>query len=141
MIRLNKNTIFGLITIGILIFGGYYFYNSKQNVQTPQEETKTVKEQVEISKARIIVVEGSEFEFSPTSITVEKGEKIMLTFKNIGKFPHNFIVDELGIKSKTINKGEEDSIEFVSEKSGTFAMYCGVGNHREQGMEGEVVVE
>lgn len=138
---MNKNTIFGLIAVGILIFGGYYFYNSKQNVQTPKEETKTVKEQVEIAKARIIVVEGSEFEFSPTSITIEKGEKIVLTFKNIGKFPHNFIVDELGIKSKTINGGEEDSIEFVSEKSGTFAMYCGVGNHREQGMEGEIVVE
>lgn len=138
---MNKNTIFGLIAVGILVFAGYYFFSPKQQVQTPKEETKTVKEQVEIAKARIIVVEGSEFKFDPSSITVEKGEKINLVFKNIGKFPHNFVVDELGITSKTINGGEEDSVEFVVEKSGTFSMYCSVGNHRQQGMEGEVIVE
>ena len=141
VIRLNKNTIFGLIAVGILIFGGYYFFNSKQQVQVPQEETNTENKQVEIVEARKIVVEGDEFKFTPTSITVKKGEKIMLTFKNVGKFPHNLKVDELGISTKTINGGEEDSIEFVSEKSGTFAMYCGVGNHRQQGMEGEVEVK
>ena len=138
---MNKNTIFGLIAVGILIFGGYYFFNSKQQVQVPQEETNTENKQVEIVEARKIVVEGDEFKFTPTSITVKKGEKIMLTFKNVGKFPHNLKVDELGISTKTINGGEEDSIEFVSEKTGTFSMYCGVGNHRQQGMEGEVVVE
>ncbi len=138
---MNKNTIFGLIAVVILIFGGYYFFNSKQNVQVPKEETKIEKEQVDIAKARIIAVEGSEFKFDPSSITVEKGEKIMLTFKNVGKFPHNLKVDELEISTKTVNGGEEDIIEFVSEKSGTFAMYCGVGSHREQGMEGEVVVK
>jgi len=138
---LNKNTIFGLIAVVILIFGGYYFFNPKQQTQAPQQETKTEKEQVITSKAREIIVEGNEFKFSPSSISVEKGEKIMLTFKNVGKFPHNFKVDELGISTKTINGGEENVIEFVSEKSGTFAMYCGVGSHRAQGMEGEVVVE
>ena len=138
---MNKNTIFGLLVVVVLVFGGYYFYNSQQKVQIPQEETKIENKQVEITEAREIVVEGNEFKFSPTSITVEKGEKINLVFKNIGKFPHNFIVDELGITSKTINGGEEDSVEFVSEKTGTFSMYCGVGNHRQQGMEGEVVVE
>ncbi|MEK6953163.1 MAG: cupredoxin domain-containing protein, partial [Nanoarchaeota archaeon] len=113
---MNKNTIFGLIAVGILIFGGYYFFNSKQQVQVPQEETNTENKQVEIVEARKIVVEGDEFKFTPTSITVKKGEKIMLTFKNVGKFPHNLKVDELGISTKTINGGEEDSIEFVSEK-------------------------
>lgn len=138
---MNKKTIFGLLVVIILLFGGYYFYNSQQKVQVPQEETNTENKQVEITEAREIVVEGNEFKFSPTSIIVEKGEKINLVFKNIGKFPHNIMVDELGISSKTINGGEEDSVEFVSEKSGTFAMYCGVGNHRQQGMEGKVIVE
>ena len=139
---MNKNIIIGLVAV-VLVLGGYYFFNSKQQVQEPKLETteQVTKEVVKESTARIITVEGDEFKFSPTSITVEKGEKINLVFKNIGKFPHNFVVDELGITTKTINGGEEDSIEFVSEKTGTFVMYCGVGNHREQGMEGEVVVE
>ena len=140
MIRLNKNILIGFVIV-VLVLGGYYFFNSKQQVQAPKEETKIENKQVEITESRKIVVEGNEFKFSPTSITVEKGEKINLVFKNIGKFPHNFIVDELGITSKTINGGEEDSVEFVSEKTGTFSMYCGVGNHRQQGMEGKVVVE
>ena len=139
---MNKNIIIGLVAV-VLVLGGYYFFNSKQQVQEPKLETteQVTKEVVKESTARIITVEGDEFKFSPTSITVEKGEKINLVFKNIGKFPHNFVVDELGIKSKTINAGEEDSIGFVSEKTGTFAMYCAVGNHRQQGMEGEIVVE
>lgn len=135
----------------VLLFGGYYFYNSQQKVQAPQEKINTeqkvpvekdVEEMVvENTKAREIIIEGNEFKFSPTSITVEKGEKINLVFKNIGKFPHDFVVDELGIKTKVINSGEEDSVEFIAEKSGSFSMYCSVGNHRQQGMEGKAVVE
>ena len=139
---MNKNIIIGFVIV-ILVISGYYFFNSKQQVQEPKLEMveEATEEVAEESTSRKITVEGDEFKFSPTSITVEKGEKINLVFKNIGKFPHNFIVDELGITSKTINGGEEDSVEFVSEETGTFAMYCGVGNHRQQGMEGKVVVE
>ena len=142
MIRLNKNIIIGLVAV-VLVLGGYYLFNSKQQVQAPKVETteQVTKEVAKESTARIITVEGNEFKFSPTSIIVEKGEKINLVFKNIGKLPHNFVVDELGITTKTINGGEEDSIEFVADKSGTFSMYCAVGNHRQQGMEGEVIVE
>ncbi|OGK30966.1 hypothetical protein A3F29_04340 [Candidatus Roizmanbacteria bacterium RIFCSPHIGHO2_12_FULL_33_9] len=149
---MNKNTIWGLIIVIVLGFGLYMVFNSQQKTnQTPSEQTNTeqkvpaeegVEEMVvEDSETREIIVEGEEFSFSPSTITVSEGEKIALTFKNVGTFPHNFIIDELDVKTETINAGEEDTIEFVADKSGTFAFYCGVGNHRQQGMEGEVDVE
>ena len=149
---MNKNTIWGLIIVIVLGFGLYMVFNSQQKTnQTPSEQTNTeqkvpaeegVEEMVvEDSETREIIVEGEEFSFSPSTITVSEGEKIALTFKNVGTFPHNFIIDELDVKTETINAGEEDTIEFVADKSGTFAFYCGVGNHRQQGMEGELEVE
>ena len=149
---MNKNTIWGLIIVIVLGFGLYMVFNSQQKTnQTPSEQTNTeqkvpaeegVEEMVvEDSETREIIVEGEEFSFSPSTITVSEGEKIALTFKNVGTFPHNFIIDELDVKTETINAGEEDTIEFVADKSGTFAFYCGAGNHRQQGMEGEVDVE
>ena len=149
---MNKNTIWGLIIVIVLGFGLYMAFNSQQRTnQTPSEQTNTeqkvpaeedVEEMVvEDSETREIIVEGEEYSFSPSTITVSEGEKIALTFKNVGSFPHNFVIDELDVKTETINAGEEDTIEFVADKSGTFAFYCGVGNHRQQGMEGEVDVE
>jgi len=94
-----------------------------------------------MGEAREIEVEGSEFSFSPSSITFAQGEKVRLTFKNTGKNPHNFVIDELGVSTKTIPGGGSDTVEFTAGKSGTFTFYCAVGNHRQQGMEGELNVQ
>jgi uncharacterized cupredoxin-like copper-binding protein len=51
------------------------------------------------------------------------------------------MIDELGVASKTINSGESDTIEFTAGATGTFSFYCGVENHRDQGMEGTLEVE
>jgi len=148
---LNKNTVWGLVIILIVVFGFYLFFNSQQqNTQAPQEqinleqqvsEGDDVDEMVAESEVREILIEGDEFAFTPSTITVEEGEKIALTFRNVGTFPHNFMIDELGVKSATIEGGEEDVVEFVADQGGAFAFYCSVGNHRQQGMEGEVSVE
>lgn len=135
---MNKNTIWGLIIVIVLGFGLYTAFNTEQKVPAEKDVEEMV---VEDTEAREIIVEGEEFSFSPSTITVKEGERIMLTFKNVGTFPHNFIIDELDVKTETINAGEEVTIEFVADKSGTFAFYCGVGNHRQQGMEGEAIVE
>ncbi|OGM12817.1 hypothetical protein A3A76_00995 [Candidatus Woesebacteria bacterium RIFCSPLOWO2_01_FULL_39_23] len=88
-----------------------------------------------------VAVEGSEFSFSPSALTVAKGEKVQITFKNTGKFPHNLVISELGVSTKTITPGTTDMVEFTADKAGTFTFYCSVGNHRAQGMEGEITIE
>lgn len=149
---MNKNLIIGIVVVALLALGGYYFYAQQGAYQTPapattQELPMIVEEETppaevgQEAEVREITVEGQEFSFSPGSITVTEGERIRLTFTNVGSFPHNFIVDELGIATQTIPPGGSDTIEFTSNQSGTFSFYCSVGNHRELGMEGTLDIE
>ncbi len=88
-----------------------------------------------------ITVEGFEFKFAPATLTFKKGETVKLTLKNTGKMPHDFVIDELGVKTKVINGGETDTVEFTPDKAGSFEYYCSVGKHRAMGMKGTVTVE
>jgi plastocyanin len=90
--------------------------------------------------AKEIVISGSDYTFAPTAITVKKGEKTRIVFKNNGGM-HDFVVDELGIKTAVINGGEEDFVEFTPEKVGTFEFYCSVMTHRTMGMVGKITVQ
>lgn len=92
------------------------------------------------SDAKEIVVEGSNYKFAPYKLTVKKGVKTRILFKN-KEGVHDFRVDELNIQTAVIREGEEDFIEFTPEKSGTYEFYCSVGNHRAMGMKGTLTVE
>lgn len=46
-----------------------------------------------------------------------------------------------GVKTKVINGGETDTVEFTPDKAGSFEYYCSVGKHRAMGMKGTVTVE
>lgn len=96
---------------------------------------------VSSDKVKEIIISGTEFSFSPSSITVNKGDKVKLTFKNVGDVIHDFTIDELGVKTRILESGESQTIEFTADKSGTFNFYCSVPGHKEAGMEGELGVE
>lgn len=87
-----------------------------------------------------IAVEGSNYKFAPAEIRVKKGENIRLVFKSAGGI-HDFVIDEFDVTTSQIGDGEEEEVEFVADKVGTFAYFCSVGNHRKIGMEGKLVVE
>ncbi len=78
-------------------------------------------------------VDGKSFSFSPSTITVTKGDRVRITFKNTGGM-HDFRIDELGVATKRIGSGQEETVEFVASTAGTFEYYCSVGNHRAMGM-------
>lgn len=164
---MNKNLMIGVVVVIVLVIGGFLVFGRQQNAlyptttstqdQTTQQvpatpgsdvEETVVKEDGDVEEeggammeAREIVVEGDEFSLSPVSISVKAGEKIKLTFNNVGTFPHNFTVLGLGVATETIGAGQSDTIEFTVEEGGTYTTFCSVGNHRAQGMEGTLLVE
>lgn len=99
------------------------------------------QEEVEAPQAREITVSGTEYRFSPGSITVSAGERVKVTFKNTGSILHNFVVKDLGISTKTIGSGQTDTIEFTAPQSGTYTFICSVPGHQVAGMEGSLEVE
>lgn len=146
-----------LLIIVVVLVIGFWFLKGRSQVQNltktlPIPTAKTVQEPVTPpltqdtttetqAEVREVRVDGDEFSFSPASISVAAGERIRLTFNNIGTFPHNFMIDELSVATETIPPGSSDTVEFTADQSGTFTFYCSVGNHRAQGMEGSLEIE
>ena len=140
----------GVIAIVVVAGGGFYFLNnnstsnntsSQDSLSEPTIEPTSVPQESEAMTENEIIVEGGEFKFTPSTVTVKKGEKVKLIFKNTGKFPHDFIIADLNVATERIQPGQEDTVEFIPDKTGEFKFICDVGNHEEQGMTGILIVE
>ena len=94
-----------------------------------------------IPEVKELTVLGTEYSFSPSSINVKAKDQVKITFQNIGRVNHNFIVEGLGISTKTISAGKSDTIEFTVPTSGTYIIFCSVPGHRAAGMVGSLEVE
>ena len=167
MSRLMLRGIFLISIIGVVGVSFYRFTSSSsdqatevfaspsptatQPVGTPQEglSAPRIVDSVQVGMAEPVVSETtnqiklSAFDFGYTgNPTVKAGEKITLTLVNTsGKATHDWVLEGAGIRTKLLNKGETDTIEFTIDKPGTYTFYCSVGNHRAQGVEGTLVVK
>ena len=144
--------VIGIIIVIIVIIGAFWMTNNQSNTSQNTEVTKSgeatttvpTKATMETSPedsmmAKAIEVEGGNFYFKPNEIKVKKGEKIVITLKSAGGM-HNFVIDEFNVESETISGGST-TFEFVPDKAGTFEFYCSIGNHRQMGMKGKLIVE
>ncbi|MBL4694247.1 cupredoxin domain-containing protein [Candidatus Gracilibacteria bacterium] len=89
----------------------------------------------------VIVVEGSEFSFSPDDISLPAGEVRQILFKNVGRAPHDFVIEGTDIKTSIIAAGGEELIEFTVPENGLYSIYCSVPGHRRSGMEGDFIAQ
>ncbi len=85
-------------------------------------------------------VTGQNFSFAPSTLSVKKGDHVKITFKNAGGF-HDLKIDEFKVATHQIKTGEEETIEFIADKTGSFQYYCSVGSHRQMGMWGTLTVQ
>jgi cytochrome c oxidase subunit 2 len=85
-------------------------------------------------------VTAEQFDFSPSTITVHKGDKVVLLVKSADS-THGIAIPDFGI-SQALPPGQQERIEFTADKVGTFAFFCNVPcgpGHGE--MKGQIVVE
>lgn len=108
-----------------------------QNQATPSTQATDSGEQAGVKE---FTVTGSGYKFNPPTLTVNKGDKVKITFKNSGGI-HDFVIDEFGVKTKQLKAGEQEVVEFTTEKAGRFEYYCSVADHKAMGMVGTLVVQ
>ena len=103
-------------------------------IMNAPEENETMEE------IRVIEVEGGSFYYKPNEIRIKAGEKVKITLNSVDMM-HDFVIDELNVRTPIIKSGETTSIEFSVEEPGEYEFYCSVGQHRANGMFGKLIVE
>ena len=95
---------------------------------------------------------GTNFEFDVKEMRVKKGDEITVVLAVEDGF-HDWAIDGFELRhddgiqngntigTKQIRAGESSTVTFIADKVGEFEYYCSVGNHRELGMVGKLIVE
>jgi plastocyanin len=109
--------------------------------ETTTEETAT--EQTDTGAAGggegSIEVGMVEFAFEPPDPTIEEDGQVSIELTNDGEFPHAMTIEETGDSSEEVQGGQSTTLE-ADLDSGEYTIFCPVGDHRAQGMEGTLSV-
>lgn len=89
---------------------------------------------------KVFTVDAFSFGYSMEEIRVAEGDTVTINLTNSGGL-HDWVVDEFDAATARIGEGETTSVTFVASEAGTYEFYCSVGNHRERGMVGTLIVE
>jgi len=151
--------IIAVIIILLVVGAGLYYWStaSKKNLTPFSNNSPTQSENAPSQAApviqnpsadapaagttREITISGNEFAFEPSTVTLKMGEPVQITFKNTGKYPHNFSLSDFGVSTPILAPGQQRAIVFAPDKTGEFSFTCTVGSHAEKGMVGKVIVQ
>jgi len=150
-----------IVGLGVLLLiggGAFYVLSNKDNTQMNTTVNSTVNDSMNTTSEsgnttdggdsatdemtasiNTIEVSGSNFKFDPSEILVKKGDTVRIVFTNSDGM-HDFVIDEFDARTKVLKDGESETIEFVADQAGKFEYYCSVGQHRQMGMVGNLIV-
>jgi uncharacterized cupredoxin-like copper-binding protein len=105
----------------------------------PQQQEEAAAGQGVVKTIRI---EETEFKLQPAQITLDKPGTYVFKAVNSGDTVHVLEVEGEGIEEKTaeIEPGQSAELK-VKLNAGTYELYCPVGGHAEEGMEGKLTVK
>ncbi len=111
---------------------------SQQNTQTTVTTTATTSGSA--SNVKEFKMTAKQFSFEPSTIEVNKGDKVRLIVTSTD-VPHGITIPEYGINER-LDPGKPVTIEFTADKQGTFTTFCSVfcgSGH--SGMKGKIIVK
>ncbi|MBO0880622.1 MAG: cupredoxin domain-containing protein, partial [Mycobacterium sp.] len=92
---------------------------------------------------QVTVVGTDDFRMNPSTITVQAGQPLEVTFQNGGEILHDFTAQQGLSKPVTIleNGGESGTATITYNKPGTYKFFCSQPGHDQLGMHGTVTVQ
>jgi len=109
--------------------------NLVENVESLGQDEKDAEENIEEFD-----ISAKPFEFSIKEIRVKKGDKVRINL-SIESGIHDWVIDDFSSATSQLSAGQSGFVEFIADKTGVFEYYCSVGNHRQLGMVGKLIVE
>ena len=83
--------------------------------------------------------QGNQYFFRPNELTVSAGT-VRITFRNMGSRNHNFVIEDLNLRTPDIGRGQTHEATFNFTRPGTFQFVCDLPNHAARGMVGTLTV-
>ncbi len=125
-----------LLMLGALAVAGC---GTAEDTGEGEETTAATTEGAVVETIEIV---ETDFALDPAEVTVDRAGTYVFVARNEAQSVHALEIEGHGIEAETENIQPGQSAELrVNLEPGTYVMYCPVGNHREMGMEGEVIVE
>lgn len=93
-----------------------------------------------VDDVRVFDIEGGSFYYKPNQLTVKAGEPVKVVLTSVDMM-HDFVIDGTDIESEIAETDETVEVEFTIDEPGVYEFYCSVGEHREKGMVGTLIVE
>jgi uncharacterized cupredoxin-like copper-binding protein len=110
-----------------------------------------------------MIVDMTDFSYTPSSLTIPAGQPITLTVKNSGAIEHDFVVERINATTEIVEDngsnahhahgeqadydlhvsarpGEASVLQLTVSEPGTYQVFCSVEGHKEAGMIGELTV-
>jgi cytochrome c oxidase subunit II len=79
---------------------------------------------------KTISITAQRFSFSPSEITLKKGEEVTLVIQSTD-VSHGLLIEDLGVRT-IVKKGQSSEVKFTPDTVGTFegkcAHFCGKGH-------------
>jgi plastocyanin len=103
-----------------------------------------------VSNSAGIVIDMESYVFSHSEITIDLGKPVTLILRNQSFLvPHNFLLDDphgVRVLDVDISSGENQSHTLTLTEPGIYSFYCDkqllfFPTHREEGMEGRLIVQ
>lgn len=135
---MNKNILIAVgVFLVVVIVGAFTI--KKPQIKNPtnsgSRSVNTTGKKVEVE------IVGNEYSFTPSSMSVQAGDDVSITFKNAGASTHALFIDGYNIGTSGVAPGKSATLSFTADKTGTFNFYCTIDSHRELGMQGTLEVK
>lgn len=159
----GNTLVVAVVIIALLLVGGAaaYFMTQSQNQEAEeaidsmesmvdetaeptdammQEKSATDQATMDSENEVTINLSAENFAYSQEEITVKQGDTVTVVL-DITAGTHDFVIDEFDARTDIVSTGETTEVTFVADEVGEFEYYCSVGNHRQMGMVGTLIVE
>lgn len=116
----DKRILAGVVLVLVVVTGAFAYY---QFGVPAQQKTETVKIDIKM----LMMSGGERHVFDPATITVHKGDHIILIVTNTDDdFTHGVTIPELNLNTGPLTPGKSATIEFDANTAGTFTILCPV---------------
>ena len=149
--------IFGLILLATPASAQHHSANDKPVGM--EAGTVALMDQMDWDKAKVVEVQLSEHNYSPSELVFERNKPYILRLNNIGAVSHDMVggsfFSAIAIKmaqnrggrivtpvlsSIYVKPKQQMELWFVPVRSGKYSFFCSLDGHREGGMEGDVQI-